>query len=68
MAEEGICAFVVGSGSGQEEPGMTMRVELAIGNGPLRNKRLVIAYIKARSKHSFETETAWHKKKEDNYA
>ena len=26
-------------------------------------KRPVIAHIKARSKHSFKTETAWHKKK-----
>ena len=33
MAEEAICVFVVEIGSGQEEPGMTMR------NGPLRNDR-----------------------------
>ena len=26
-------------------------------------KRPVIAHIKARSKHSFKTETAWHSKK-----
>ena len=34
MAQEAICVLLVGSGSGQEEPGMIMRVKLATGNGP----------------------------------
>ena len=34
MAEEAIHILLVGSGSGQEEPGIIMRVKLAIGNGP----------------------------------
>ena len=51
MAEEAIHVVWVGSGSGQEEPGIIMK------------KRPVIAHIKARSKHYFQTETAWHKKK-----
>ena len=29
-----MCVVLVGSGSGQEEPGMIMRVKLATGNGP----------------------------------
>ena len=33
MAKEAICVVWVGSGSGQEEPGMIMRVKLATGNG-----------------------------------
>ena len=34
VAKEAICVVWVGSGSGQEEPGMIMRVKLATGNGP----------------------------------
>ena len=34
MAKEAIRVVWVGSGSGQEEPGMIMQVKLATGNGP----------------------------------
>ena len=39
VAQEAICVVLVGSGSGQEEPGMIMRVKLATGNGPWRKDR-----------------------------
>ena len=34
MAKEAVRVVLVGSGSGQEEPGMIMRMKLATGNGP----------------------------------
>ena len=39
MAKEAIRVVWVGIGSGQEEPGIIMRVKLAIGNGPWRKDR-----------------------------
>ena len=59
MAEEATCVFVVGSGSRQEEPGMSVISHRKWAP----QERPVIVHIKARSKHSLETETAWHKKK-----
>ena len=34
VAKEAIRVVLVGSGSGQKEPGMIMRVKSAAGNGP----------------------------------
>ena len=57
MANEAIRVVWVGSGSGQEDH---YAGEISDRKWALK-KRLVIAHIKARSKHSFKTETTWHK-------
>ena len=64
MAEEAIHIHILlaGSGSGHEEPGMIYASVISDRKWPLK-KRLVIADIKATSKHSFKTETTWYKKK-----
>ena len=50
MAEEAIRVLLVEGGRVQNRPGMIMRVLISDRKWPLK-KRLVIAHIKARSKH-----------------